>query len=75
MSKTMTATTGNSSVWNVTKDSLPTDVNFDTCAGGAMAQAREVTITIRWTKVATSNGRPSASARAAARPTTAWWPR
>ena len=56
MSKTMTATTGNSSVWNVTKDSLPTDVNFDTCAGGAMAQARQVTITIRWTKTATSNG-------------------
>jgi hypothetical protein len=56
LSKTMTATTGNSSVWNVTKDSLPTDVNFDTCAGGAMAQARQVTITIRWTKTATSNG-------------------
>jgi hypothetical protein len=55
LSKSMTATTGNSSVWNVTKDSLPVDVSFDTCAGGAAAQARQVTISLRWTKVPTSS--------------------
>jgi hypothetical protein len=50
ISKTMTATTGSATVWNITKTSSPTDLNFDTCSGGAAAQAQPVTITITWTK-------------------------
>jgi hypothetical protein len=50
LSKTMTATTGSNTAWNITKTSTPTDLNFDTCSGAAGAQAQPVTITITWTK-------------------------
>lgn len=52
--KTMSATTGKSSVWNVTKDASPLHLDFDTCTTGAAASAQPVTITVNWTKTATS---------------------
>jgi hypothetical protein len=50
LSKTMTATTGATNAWNITKNASPTDLNFDTCSGAALAQDQPVTITITWTK-------------------------
>ena len=52
LAKTMSAVTGSGNAWNVTKDSSPTDLSFDTCSGGANAQAKPVTITVTWTKSA-----------------------
>jgi hypothetical protein len=50
LSKTMTATTGSNTSWNITKTSTPTDLNFDTCSSAGTAQAQGVQITITWTK-------------------------
>ena len=50
ISKTMTATTGSATSWNVTKTATPSDLNFDTCSAAGTAQAQGVTITITWTK-------------------------
>jgi hypothetical protein len=55
LSKTMTATTGTNTAWNVTKNATPSDLNFDTCSSAGTAQAQGVTITINWTKT-TVNG-------------------
>ncbi|MDX6678349.1 MAG: trimeric autotransporter adhesin, partial [Solirubrobacteraceae bacterium] len=54
LDKTMTATTGSTTAWNITKDSSPTDLAFETCSGAGSAQAQDVTITINWTKSAVS---------------------
>jgi uncharacterized repeat protein (TIGR01451 family) len=54
LSKTMSASQGSSTVWNVTKDSSPNTLNFDTCSGGTEALAQGVTITVSWTKITTA---------------------
>jgi hypothetical protein len=56
LSKTMTATTGNATSWNVTKDSTPSHLQFDTCASGQSARTQGVTITVNWTKTTVDSG-------------------
>lgn len=56
LSKTMTATSGTSTSWNVTKSVTPRDVRFETCGGSADATARSVTVTVSWQKVALASG-------------------
>jgi hypothetical protein len=55
-SKTMAATTGSSSVWNVTKNATPLHLDYDTCAGLASSAAQGVTVTVSWTKTQLTAG-------------------
>lgn len=56
LGKTMTASTGQGFVWNVTKDSSPAGLTFETCGAGPAAQQQGVTIKVAWKRTALVNG-------------------
>lgn len=55
--KSMTATTGSSVVWGITKTSDTTNVDFlNTCDTSASRSSGPIQITVSWTKTTTSSG-------------------